>query len=191
MRGLLAAALALALAGAPLAAQATHGKHPSTRTERERRARRPVTRVSTDADMSARASATTRLRLWSRGALLLATRLAHKQESTPEQMRSDVNALGRNITDARAALEDLRKHQLPDQKARLDSVRSHLNDARKRYGDLVKAWPDSDRVALHAAEVREELVAAETTLTGRPPTLPSAAPRARRTPRPRHRSKKK
>ncbi len=190
MRGLLAAALALALAGAPLAAQNTHGKH-STRTERERRARRPVTSVSTAPDMSARASATTRLRLWSRGALLLDTRLEHKRESTPEQMRSDVNALGRNITDARAALEDLRRHELPDQKARLDTVRSHLNDARKRFGDLANAWPDSDRVAVHAGEVREQLVAAETALTGRPPTLPTTAPRARRTPRPKHRSKKK
>ncbi len=170
MRGWFAAALAIGLAvapGASLAAQATHGKHTTTRTERQRRARRTITPVST-ADESARASATTRLRLWTRGATLLATRLEHKQESTPEQMHSDANALGRDIADARAALEQLRKLALPAEKPRLDSVRGHLNEARKRYGDVAKALPDPDKVAAHAAEVRQQLAAAQTALGGSP-----------------------
>ena len=165
MRALFAGALAIGLPlapGAPLAAQATHGSHATSH------ARRSPASASTAADESARASAATRLRTWLSGAILLATRLERKQAHTPEHMRSDVNALGRNIADAQRALTDFQRGATGAEKQRLDSVRTRLGEARTRFRELASAEPDSDEVAGHSAAVHRLLAAADAALRGRP-----------------------
>ncbi len=172
MRAILAAALALALAGAPLAAQA---RHKATRAQPER-ARRPT---STTAAAKPASTAAARLRLWENGAILLATRLERKQDSTPEHLRSDVNGLGRDLADARSALAQLQREALPADRPRLDSVRAHFEQARKHYSELYKAQPNPDAIASHAALVHQQLVAAQNAMIAR--GTPARSTRRRRT----------
>jgi len=161
MRAFYVAALALALAGTSLAAQA---KPPTTRQQRARRA-------ASSARASAAASARTRLKLWTKGAIVLAARLEKKQDHTPEHRQSDANALGRNLADARRALADLERAAPTAERPRLDSVRTHLKQARSHYDALARAVPDEDRVATHAGALRQHLVAAQNALNGRAATV--------------------
>ncbi len=165
MRAFFAAALALALAAGSLPAQATHRTH---------RARRPATSTSSETAESPESRARTRLKLWEDGAILLATRLESRQDSTAEHLHTDANALGRNLSDAESALDELRRGAKGAQKARLDSVRMHFKEARKEYDQLRKGEADADKVATHAAAVHEHLSAAQRILA---PRVSPPAPR--------------
>jgi len=157
MRAFYVAALALALAGTSLAAQAKPA------TSRQQRARR----AASSARAAAATSARTRLKLWTKGAIVLALRLEKRRDHTPEHRQSDANALGRNLADARRALTDLERTAPTAEKARLDSVRAHLKQARSHYDELVRSEPDEARIANHAGALRRHLVAAQNALNGR------------------------
>ncbi len=181
----LASVLAILLTVAPLAAQAK----PGTRT-RERRTRHTATTARRDTVEDARNAARARFKIWADGAILLAARIEGKQDSTAEHLHTDANALGGNLDDAESALAELRRGATGAEKARLDSVRTQLKQARSEYDQLRKAEPDVDAVATHAASLHAHLTAAERilgmratpraprrTTPARPTRLPRVRPR--------------
>ncbi len=150
MKAMAVAALALALAGTPLAAQ----QIATGQATGKRQHARPMVHGGWDAALVRP----------QRQAIQVAGRLERQADRAPARLKADVDRLGTDLSAAESQLAQLQRSAVGTQKSELDGFRSHEAEARTHYDELVKAMPNAGAVAQHAAAVRQHLVAAQAAL---------------------------